>query len=107
LAAFGALLVAVCTATAEASSDQAWLEFKQAVGKACMAEARKVFDNPVAAVDALGSPSYGIALVSGRPKKSVSGNAPDDAIFSAVCVYNKKSKIAELSGFIKTHFGSP
>jgi hypothetical protein len=100
---------ALGSTVAEASSSQAWLEFQQSIRKACMVEALKAFDNPEATVDSYGSPSYGIAYVEGRPKKSLRSDNPTDAnsLFSAICIYNKYTKRAELSGFIERSFRSP
>ncbi len=100
---------ALGSAIAEAASSQAWLEFQQSIRKACMIEALKAFDNPRATVDSYGSPSYGIAYIDGRPKKALRGdNAIDgNSLFSAVCIYNKYTKRAELSGFIERTFRAP
>ena len=109
LAICGLFAFALGTTIAQASSSQAWLQFQESIRKSCMVEALKAFDNPRATVDSYGSPSYGIAYIDGRPKKSLRGDnsADANALFSAVCIYNKYTKRAELSGFIERSFRNP
>ena len=57
----------------------------------------------VAIVDAYGSESYGIAIVYGR-EPGGKGATPAPGRASVVCVYDKRTKKAELSGIIETNF---
>jgi hypothetical protein len=108
IAVCGLFTFALGSSIAQASSSQAWLEFQQTIGRVCLVEAKKVFENPVATVDSFGSPSYGIALIDGRPKQSLRIDpANGNSLYSAVCIYNKLTKRAELSGFIERRFGAP
>lgn len=54
-------------------------------------------------VDAFGSASYGISLVYGRPQ-SPKGMPQLPGLASVVCIYDKKTKAAELSGPLETNF---
>lgn len=78
---------------AHASSDDAWSEFRAEVGKACVAAAKGLIENGKALVDPFGSESYGLAVVSG---KAVGAKAA----ISAICVFDKKTKKAEIGGEI-------
>jgi len=74
-----------------ASSPDAWEEFGINVKKACIKLAPPELKNPSIAVDEYGSESYGIAVLQGLQ---------DGVPVSYVCVYDKKSEKAELSGAI-------
>jgi len=76
---------ALAAPAATASSDQAWTEFRTAVGKACTQRAAGVFDKPAVTVDPFGTEAHGIALISKGSR-------------AVVCVYEKKTKRVELSG---------
>ncbi len=88
---------------AAASSDEAWSAFRAAVEKTCTERAKSVLLSPVAIVDAYGSESYGIAIVYGR-EPGGKGATPAPGLASVVCVYDKRTKKAELSGIIETNF---
>jgi hypothetical protein len=84
-----------------ASSDQAWATFRAQVAAACTAAAKKQYANPIVVVDPFGTESYGVALVYARtpvPKNS----PPENSLTTAVCVYDKKTQKAELSGAFRT-----
>ena len=98
-----ALAFAWSTGVARASSDAAYATFKSDVSKACTTLAKFRFADPIVLVDAFGSASYGIAQVYGRPQ-SPKGLAQLPGLSSAICVYDKKTKKAELSGEIITNF---
>jgi hypothetical protein len=86
---------------ARASSDDAWSSFRASVADACTAQAKKTYANPLVVVDPFGSESYGVALVYARTP--VPKNAPTaNALTTAVCVYDKKTHKAELSGGFET-----
>ncbi|MCU0848618.1 MAG: hypothetical protein MUD12_12095 [Spirochaetes bacterium] len=75
----------------KASSSDAWEEFGINVKKACIKLAPPELKKPSIAVDEYGSESYGIAVLQG---------VRDGVFVSYVCVYDKKSEKAELSGAI-------
>lgn len=88
---------------ARASSDAAYAAAKADVSKTCATLAKSRFSDPIVLVDAFGSASYGIAQIYGRPQ-SPKGGSQLPGLSSAVCVYDKKTKKAELSGEISTNF---
>jgi hypothetical protein len=86
---------------ARASSDEAWSSFRASVAVACTAQAKETYANPLVVVDRFGSESYGIALVYARTP--VPKNAPPaNSLATAVCIYDKKTHKAELSGDFET-----
>ncbi len=93
-AALGGLSLAANTALA--SSDDAWGQFSADVSKACVAAAKGLIDNGRALTDPYGSESYGMAIVTGKPK----GVKNAKTTISAICVYDKKNKKAEIGGEI-------
>ena len=103
ISAFCALAFAMSAGIAFASSDAAYATFKASVSKTCTTLAKSRFADPIVLVDAFGSASYGIAQVYGRPR-SPKGFAQLSGLSSAICVYDKKTKKAELSGEIITNF---
>ena len=95
------LLLCALPSGARASSDDAWTAFRANVTTACTARAKEVYANPLVVVDPFGSESYGVALVYARtpvPKNA----SPANALTTAVCVYDKKTHKAELSGGFET-----
>lgn len=99
------LLVLAQPAAASASSDAAWAAFKAEVAKTCTGDAKKIFGDPITLVDARGSASYGMAIVYGR-QRGPAGKPDLPGLASVVCVYDKKTKKAELSGIIETNFSA-
>ncbi|WP_117190588.1 hypothetical protein [Rhizobium terrae] len=91
--AFAALLAASGFTVAHASSDDAWSGFRAEVSKACIAAAKGLIQNGKALVDPFGSENYGLAVVSGRA-------AGAKATVSTICVFDKKTKKAEIGGEI-------
>ncbi len=87
-----ALLPLFATAS-HASSDDAWAQFEKDVSKACITAAKGLIDNGRAVTDPYGSESYGMAVVSGKAKGA-------KATISTICVYDKKTKRAEIGGEI-------
>jgi hypothetical protein len=86
---------------ATASSDDAWASFRTDVSRACAVEAKKRYADPVVVVDSYGAVSYGVALIYARlagPK----GATPPPGLATVVCIYDKKTKKAELSGEFRT-----
>jgi len=77
-----------------ASSDDAWKEFQQDVKKACIRAASANMKVKAFKVDPFGSETYGYAIINGFEK----GNKTEQRV---VCVYDKKSKKVEISGFFK------
>jgi hypothetical protein len=74
-----------------ASAPDAWAAFREEVMAACLEAAKPLFETAVADVDPFGSQSYGLALVHGKAKGA-------DAEIKAICVFDKKSKKAEIGG---------
>ncbi|MFB9951431.1 hypothetical protein ACFFP0_21490 [Rhizobium puerariae] len=91
--ALAAILAVLGLTAAHASSDDAWSEFRAEVDKACLAAAKGLIENGKALVDPFGSESYGLAVVSGK-------SAGAKATISAICVFDKKTKKAEIGGEI-------
>jgi hypothetical protein len=98
-----ALAVVWSTSLALASSDAANATLKSDVSKACTTLSKSRFADPIVLVDAFGSASYGIAQIYGRPQ-SPKGLAQLPGLSTAICVFDKKTKKAELSGEIMTNF---
>jgi hypothetical protein len=82
---------------ARASSDDAWTAFRASVSTACTAAAKKEYANPIVVVDPFGSETYGVALVYARTPVG-KNSPPENSITTAVCVYDKETHRAELSG---------
>jgi len=99
--ALGFTLLCVLPSGALASSDDAWTAFRTSVATACTAAAKKDYANPLVVVDPFGSDSYGIALVYARTP-APKGAPPANSLTTAVCVYDKKTHKAELSGGFET-----
>lgn len=75
---------------AHASSGDAWEQFRADVSEKCIAAA-PVLDKPVVVVDPFGSESFGLALVSGKPKGA-------ENVVTQICVYDKQKKTVEIGG---------
>ena len=87
-------LLGLCTVSAaHASSDDAWSQFQTDVGKACVSASKGLIENGKALVDPFGSENFGLAVVSG---KATGG----EVTISAICVYDKKTRKAEIGGEI-------
>ncbi|WP_438749576.1 hypothetical protein [Pararhizobium sp. O133] len=87
-----ALLAASLFPTAVlASSDDAWEAMRADVSAKCLEAAAGSIETPQAVVDPFGSESFGLALVSGKPKGA-------EGRISQICVYNKQTKAVELGG---------
>ncbi|WFU48417.1 hypothetical protein [Sinorhizobium terangae] len=86
------LAVSLGAGAAHASSGDAWEEFRADVSAKCVAAAESLEDVS-AIVDPFGTESYGVALVSGKPKGG-QGNV------TQICVYDKQTKAVELGGEI-------
>ncbi|MDK1375625.1 MULTISPECIES: hypothetical protein [unclassified Sinorhizobium] len=84
--------VSLGTGAAHASSGDAWEEFRADVSAKCIAAAESLEDVS-AIVDPFGTESYGVALVSGKPKGG-------DGNVTQICVYDKRTKAVELGGEI-------
>ncbi len=79
--------------SAHASSDDAWAAFQTQVSKACVTAAKGLIDNGRALTDPYGSEHFGLAVVTGKAKGA-------KATISTICVYDKKTKRAEIGGEI-------
>ena len=83
-----ALLSALACTTAQASSDEAWTEFRVAVEQACAALVTVEGHEVTVEVNPFGSEHYGAALVNvayeGGPERMI-------------CIYDKAAKTAELT----------
>jgi len=86
-----ASLAMMAVAPAFAASDDAWAQFRADVEAACLAAAEPMFGTAAARVDPFGSENYGLALITGTPK-GIEGE------IAAICVYDKKTKAAEIGG---------
>lgn len=84
---------------AQASSDNAWAEFAKDVEKACLKTSAASIANGRAVVDPYGSAKYGLAIVTGRPAGVPKTKKLAD--ISVICVYDKKTKAAEIGGEIE------
>lgn len=88
----GALLALSMTASASASSDDAWAEFQKEVANRCKAAATK--DSGVktwtVSVSAFGSQSFGMAVLTGKAQ----GGVP----VKYACAMNKQTKAVEVAG---------
>lgn len=84
---------------AHASSDGAWAEFSTAVEKACIKSAASQIERGRAVVDPYGSRKYGLAIVTGRPSGVPKSKKLAD--ISVICVYDKKTRAAEVGGEIE------
>lgn len=82
------LLATGMSASARASSDDAWAEFARIVEKACKAAVQGTYVKPRVIVDPYGSETYGLAIVTGKLKAGGTG--------SQICVYGKQSQKAEV-----------
>ena len=97
----GLVTLLVVSRSTFASSPDAWDEFRQKVASNCVALAvAGNFRAATAQVDPFGTESYGVALVTGTLKKGV-GPA------SVICVMDKKTGKAELSGESKDWVSLP
>jgi hypothetical protein len=86
------VMLMIAAQPSAASSPDAWDEFRQKVATNCVALAvAGNFRAATARVDPFGTESYGVALVTGTLKQGV-GPA------TAICVMDKKTGKAELSG---------
>jgi hypothetical protein len=81
------LLALLIASPALASSDDAWAEFRTEVQTACTALVEG--GNPVVEVNPFGSETYGAAIVT-----VAAGTGAE----RFVCIYNKQTKAAELTG---------
>jgi hypothetical protein len=91
------LLIAVLGAAsnAHASSGDAWQEFATEVQGKCEMAARTRLEIPHAVVDPFGSESFGMALVTGKPKGA-------NGFVSYFCIYDKKTRNVELGSELET-----
>lgn len=90
--AFTTLLsVSLLPALAFASSDAAWEEMRADVSTKCLAAAADSIETAKAVVDPFGSDSFGLALISGKPKGA-------EGKITRICVYDKQTKTVELGG---------
>ena len=78
-------------AAAFASSDNAWDAMRADVSAKCIKAAAGSIEKPKTVVDPFGSESFGLALVSGKPKGA-------KGKITQICVYDKQTKAVELGG---------
>lgn len=78
-----------------ASSGDAWKDFATEVQGKCEMAARAQIELPHAVVDPFGSESFGVALVTGKPKGA-------NGFVSYFCIYDKKTKEVELGTELET-----
>ena len=87
--AVAATLFLLAAGVASASSDEAWKEFVGDVQAKCLAASEVMIEDAKAVVDPIGSENFGLAILTGKAKGA-------DATISHICVYDKKTKSAEL-----------
>lgn len=85
------LALGLLPSVATASSDDAWAAMRADVSAKCLKAAAGSIDKPKAVVDPFGSESFGLALISGKPKGA-------KGKITQICVYNKQTKTVELGG---------
>ncbi|MBB4237526.1 hypothetical protein [Rhizobium esperanzae] len=73
---------------AHASSDEAWKELAADIEAKCK-KAAVAIETPNAAVDPFGTPHYGLALLTGKPKGA-------KGLVAQICVYDKQTKSVEI-----------
>lgn len=95
------MIAAALSAPAAASTQQAWEEFRATVEETCQNAAEGLLEAPEIVVDPFGSESYGIAVLTGR---DVGG---DGDLLNVVCVVDKTTGAAELSGSLNLSTTSP
>lgn len=84
-----AFITGLAALPAAASSDNAWQEFAADVQTKCLAASKDMLEDAKAVVDPTGSEHYGLAILSGTAKGTTT-------MVSHICVYDKKTKVAEL-----------
>lgn len=77
----------------QASSPQAWEEFRRDVETSCLEAARPHIEAPRIVVDPFGSQSYGLALLRGP-------SVEDGSWQSMICVYDKATRMVEVGGIL-------
>jgi hypothetical protein len=85
------LATAASAAPSSASSPDAWDEFRQEVQQKCAALAEGRIEQPRIVVDPFGTESYGVAILTGKAVGA-------ETVVSSICVFDKKSQAAEISG---------
>ncbi len=95
LAAAGVGIGCWCASPAFGSSGDAWQDFAAEVQGKCEMAARAQIELPHAVVDPFGSESFGMALVTGKPKGA-------NGYVSYFCIYDKKTKAVELGTELET-----
>jgi hypothetical protein len=91
------LAAALGACPALASSPDAWAEFKADVEAKCVAALPEKLKNQTVFVDETGTEAYGVALIAGR-------SAREKARVTFACVYDKKTKQAQVTGAIGREF---
>lgn len=91
LLAATALALITLSSSAFASSGDAWDAFAKDVAAKCTALAAGRIEQPKVVVDPFGTESYGVAILTGKAVGA-------DATVSSICVYDKKSRAAEIGG---------
>lgn len=86
---------ALSAGLAQASSDDAWAEFRTDVEAKCKKAASGFVESANAVVDPFGSEHYGLALVTGKPKGA-------KGVVTHICVYDKQKKTAEIGSELET-----
>lgn len=84
-----ALITLAAASPALASSDDAWAEFAATVKEKCLAAATDSLENPEVVVDPFGTESYGVAVLTGKPRGA-------EGTVTHFCVMDKKSQAVEL-----------
>ena len=88
------VLSAALAPAAQASSDDAWVQFRKDVTAKCLKAAVVSVAKPTIVVDPFGSESFGLAIVTGK-----SGGFK----VSYICVFDKKTGATELGGELEVN----
>ena len=91
------LAVLLATPMAQASSPDAWEEFRADVEKSCLASLPEALGTPNVFVEPTGTQSFGIAAIEGLSPESKSQ-------ITYVCIYDKQKQTVEVSPPIAAEF---
>lgn len=97
LASLALLTLSFAATAANASSPDAWEEFRADVEKSCLASLPEALGTPNVFVEPTGTQSFGIAAIEGLSPESKSQ-------ITYLCIYDKQKKTVEMSPPIAAEF---